>query len=73
MGIDKLNSAAWAAGFAMAPTEDDALEAAVPETREAPAETAAQWRSATAQPQQGEAKPSGMRQWIAGWQRRATA
>lgn len=76
MGIDKLNSAAWAAGFAMAPTEDDAFDAMAPDAREDKgAEQQAGWRSATASAPSAtpEVKPSAMRQWLAGLQRRATA
>lgn len=78
MGIDRLNSAVWAAGFAMAPTEDDALDAIAPATRESTERSeAGRWQSAAVEGTDRHQAPStatgGLRQWIAGLQRRATA
>lgn len=78
MSIDRLNSAAWAAGFAMAPTEDEALDAIAPEMRAA--SEATQTSRAVAVVTSGATETSSeklslaaVRQWIAGLQRRATA
>ena len=79
MSIDRLNSAVWAAGFAMAPTEDDALEERDGTTRVEPAEHAdTVWRSATSAvpavvPVTAAGAQGVMRQWLTGWQRKATA
>ncbi len=79
MGIDRLNSAVWAAGFAMAPTEDDALEAIAHIPRDSIEQTGSgQWQSARieapgAQLERTTSASGGLRQWLAGLQRRATA
>ena len=79
MGIDRLNSAVWAAGFAMAPTEDDTLEAVVPSSRDVSERAeSGSWQSATVEvparlPDGKASATGGLRQWIAGLQRRATA
>ena len=75
MSIDRLNSAAWAAGFAMAPTEDEAVEApagTADETMHLPVEQrrTSRWQSAKVP---ADALAGGMRQWLTGWQRKATA
>lgn len=75
MGIERLNSAVWAAGFAMAPTEDDALETTPVSRSSVESTEPASWQSATS-PRKSEpevASSGGIRQWIAGLQRRATA
>ncbi len=82
MSIENLNSAAWAAGFALAPTEEEAIEAfkaATEKTRIATKSTAAsRWQSAKV-PGQAVARLapagsySGMRHWLTHWQRKATA
>jgi len=76
MGIEKLNSAAWAAGFAMAPTEDDAVESALAgdSTVAAEEETETGWRSATVPAAQSEpGYLNTLRQWLHSWQRKAAA
>lgn len=78
MSIDRLNSAAWAAGFAMAPTEADAPEAPAVEMDAADTErVASRWRSANVLALPAEQSIlggiGGMRQWFASWQRKATA
>lgn len=74
MSIDRLNAAAWAAGFAMAPIDDEPVEPAkeaVPEPEKA---QTSRWRaalpSATALVP---VEPAAMRQWLTSWQRKATA
>ena len=75
MGIDRLNSAAWAAGFAMAPTEDDAVKTASAEVAvEDEARVRSGWRSAKVPSALDfNAAQSSMRQWLSSWQRKATA
>lgn len=75
MGIDKLNMAAWAAGFAMAPLEEDMADTAVSEqAAESEASEATSWRSAKVPAQSAEQGiRAGMRQWFAALQRKATA
>lgn len=70
MSIEKLNSAAWAAGFAMAPTEDDAVEAVgsiEPKTSDA---APSAWRSAKF-PALAAPATAHPRQWLTVWQRKA--
>lgn len=78
MSIDKLNSAAWAAGFAMAPAEDERQEAAKTVRAEVTPLPASRWQSAKV-PAGSVARIApagghvGMRHWFASWQRKATA
>jgi hypothetical protein len=77
-GIDKLNKAARAAGFAMVPFDDDAASTRKPASQ---AQTAVAkpdtWRSASRALQPATprivVRGSLLRHWLAGWAGRATA
>ena len=78
MGIDRFNSAVWAAGFAMAPTEDDTLDATPVARASVESADPARWQSAAVEATPGKTEPQvasvgGIRQWLASLQRRATA
>ena len=74
MSIEKLYSAAWAAGFAMAPTEDDAIEAVASAPVKAVEAAPSGWTSAKVPALPAPtAMAASTRQWLTVWQRKATA
>jgi hypothetical protein len=77
MSIDRLNEAAWAAGFAMAPTEVDMIDPPRPadaDHQATVAPSASGWRSGKVITRVQAAMPAiGMRQWLTSWQGRAPA
>jgi hypothetical protein len=77
MSIDRLNSAVWAAGFAMAPIEDDPADARLDAAQvkpQAALPAPAGWQSARVPALIAPTGTAGsVRQWLSGLQRRATA